>query len=154
MSPFTVPSVTVVLEAIRKITRTTPAAANAASSARHWSEQYWQFELPSVRLRPGLHPPHRMPEWLKDIDCLYCWWWSMTSHFHSSQKDSADETKFRSELKCCLYCCGILSMLLEGKGWFDYWCSIQHDGGLTWEHNHIFQKYLIEWRLVDTVGRK
>jgi len=34
-SPFTVPSVTVVLEAIRKIIRTTPAAANAARSTKY-----------------------------------------------------------------------------------------------------------------------
>ena len=45
-------------------------------------------------------------------------------------------------------------MLLEGDGWFGYRCSIQHDGGLEWEHSHTFQIHLKEQKLLDTDGRK
>ena len=73
-----------------------------------------------MRLSPGLHPPHAQDARVIEktlsihtVDGDQC-------HFHSSQKGSADETDLHSGLKCCLYCCGILGMLLEGKGWFDY----------------------------------
>ena len=65
MSPFIVPSETVMLVRVRRNTSAKPAAANANSSIRYLLEHFRHLDVPRARLRPGWHAPQRMPEWLK-----------------------------------------------------------------------------------------